>query len=223
MRRVAKCGQVQKAQGGAGSTRAGLARRCAVAVAVGEPCSGGGARTQVLEHIHVRQRVDLDVAVTDLAQASERVRAVHIHGARAADALAAGAAEGEGRVHLVLDFDQRVEHHRPALIQVDLVVLHFRLRARVRIPPVDGECFHVATAFAGGRGAAEHAGSQRSHRRQLARRGAEQAAHGDLVHVDVPLPLAIKPRAPRAGGTLATGPKSPRAKVQSVCPCVSVL
>jgi hypothetical protein len=46
--------------------------------------------------------------------AGERVGAVDVHRAGAADALAAGAAEGQRRIDLVLDLDQRVEHHRPA-------------------------------------------------------------------------------------------------------------
>ena len=47
-------------------------------------------------------------------EAGEVVGAVDVHRARAADALAAGAAEGEGGIDLVLDLDQRVQHHRPA-------------------------------------------------------------------------------------------------------------
>ena len=78
---------------------------------------------QVLHHRHMRQRVDRDVALhlVDRLEAGQRVGAVDVHGAGAADALAAGAAEGQRRVDLVLDLDQRVENHRPAGVEIDLV------------------------------------------------------------------------------------------------------
>lgn len=61
----------------------------------------------------VRERVDLGglvLCAVDAAEAGEGVDAVDVHGTRAADALSARAAEGEGGVDLVLDADQGVEH-----------------------------------------------------------------------------------------------------------------
>jgi hypothetical protein len=58
------------------------------------------------------ERVDLGGfgrGAIDAAEAGEGVLAVDVHGAGAADAFAAGAAEGEGRVEFVFDFDQGVE------------------------------------------------------------------------------------------------------------------
>lgn len=46
-----------------------------------------------------------------------------IHGAGAADALPAGAPERQRGVHFVLDLDQRVQNHRPTVIQVNLIKL----------------------------------------------------------------------------------------------------
>ena len=82
-------------------------------------------RHEVLDDVHVGQRVDLGLLVVglDLADAGERVDAANVHRAGAADALAAGAAEGQGGVHLVLDLDQRVQDHGAAVVQVDLVLL----------------------------------------------------------------------------------------------------
>ena len=61
----------------------------------------------------MRQRVDLGrlahVAI-DAAQARESVLAVDVHRARPADALTAGAAEGECRVDFILDLDERIEN-----------------------------------------------------------------------------------------------------------------
>src|SRR5690606_6672123 len=56
----------------------------------------GQVRDQVLDHVHVRQRVDRDLplaAVLDGLGAGQRVGAVDVHRARTADALAAGPAE----------------------------------------------------------------------------------------------------------------------------------
>jgi len=75
-------------------------------------------------------RVLLDLALLlDVGQAREPVLAVDVHGAGAADALAAAAAEGQRRVLLVLDLHERVEHHRAALAHVDRVGRHVRLLA----------------------------------------------------------------------------------------------
>ena len=58
------------------------------------------------------QRVDLRAGATlavDPAEAGKRVLAVDVHGAGAADTLTARASEGQRRVHLVLDLDERIE------------------------------------------------------------------------------------------------------------------
>src|SRR5690606_26641728 len=132
----------------------------------------GHVRDQVLDHPHRRQRVDRHRALAldrrplragveralrlagllDRADAGQRVGAVDVHRARAADALAAGAAEGQGRVDLVLDLDQRVQDHRPALVQVDLVGVQARVLVVVRAPAIDLELAHALRA--GGRGVA---------------------------------------------------------------------
>ena len=72
----------------------------------------------VMPSVHVRQGVDLGrfrVALLNVREACQRVRAINVHRARATDALAARAAEGEGRVLLVLDLDQSIQDHRTAL------------------------------------------------------------------------------------------------------------
>jgi hypothetical protein len=78
----------------------------------------------------VGERVDLRVlalGAVDTAEACKRVLAIDVHRTRAANALAARAAEGKRRVDLVLDLDQRVEDHGPTLVQVNLVRLQNRL------------------------------------------------------------------------------------------------
>ena len=64
-----------------------------------------------------------------LVQASVLVPSMFI-AQRAADAFAAGAAEGQRRVDLVLDLDQRVQNHRAAGVHVDVVGVGARVLAR---------------------------------------------------------------------------------------------
>lgn len=88
-------------------------------------------RHKVLDNVSVGQRVDLRsvrIAV-NTAQASKGVDAIDVHGTATANALTARATERESRVHLVLDLQQGIQHHRTGAVQVNLVRLHFRLHS----------------------------------------------------------------------------------------------
>ena len=89
----------------------------------------GQVRHQILDHRHVRQRIDLDLAghVADGLGAGQSVGAVDVHRAGAAHAFAAGAPEGQGRVHFVLDLEQGIQHHRATGGQIDLVTALWEL------------------------------------------------------------------------------------------------
>src|SRR5262249_9185267 len=65
------------------------------------------------------------------------------HGAGAAHALAAGAAEGQGRIDVVLDPDQRVENHRAAVAGVDIVGVDARVVAIIRVETIDAIFAHL--------------------------------------------------------------------------------
>jgi hypothetical protein len=82
----------------------------------------GEVRYQILDHFHVRQRGDphFAFAILDRGGAGEAVLAVDVHRAGTANALAAGAAEGQRGILLVLHLDQRVEHHRATFVDIDL-------------------------------------------------------------------------------------------------------
>ena len=90
----------------------------------------------------------------DVAQAGQGVGAVDVHGARAADALPAGAAEGEGGILLVLDLEEGIEDHRTAVVQVDGIGRQVRLLLLVGIPSVDLEVLDPLRL--GGRGGILH-------------------------------------------------------------------
>jgi succinate dehydrogenase / fumarate reductase iron-sulfur subunit len=111
----------------------------------------GQVRHQILDDRHMRQRVDLDFArhLVDGLGAGQGVGAVDIHGAGAAHALAAGTAEGQGRIQLILDLEQGVQDHRAAGSQVNLVGIHARVFPTVRIPAVHLEALDVLGTGAG--------------------------------------------------------------------------
>ena len=105
-------------------------------------------RHEVLDDRHVRQRVDLHRAL-DLVQtlgAGERVGAVDVHRAGTANAFATGAAQRQRRVDLVLDVEQAVEHHRAAIVDIDIVGIDARVLAVIRAPAIDAEFARVLGA-----------------------------------------------------------------------------
>src|SRR5690606_36088233 len=103
--------------------------------------AGGEIGDESLNHGRTRQRIDPEQAAA-LARrlgAGERVGSVDIHGARAAHTLTAGAAEGQGRVDLVLDPDETVEYHRRAIFEIDEIGIDARIALLIGIVAVDLE------------------------------------------------------------------------------------
>src|SRR6185437_10303519 len=96
---------------------------------------------EVLDDREIRERIDGGGAchLGDEACAGEPVRAIQGHGAGAADALAARAAEGETGVDLAFDPDQGIEHHGAALIEVHLEGIEARVAAGFRVVAIDLE------------------------------------------------------------------------------------
>ena len=71
-------------------------------------------------------------------QTSQRIHPINIHRTTPTNPLPTTPPKRQRRVHLVLNSNQRIEHHRPGLVQVEGVRLHFRLAGRlVRVPAVD--------------------------------------------------------------------------------------
>lgn len=75
-----------------------------------------------------------------LTQASKSVDSVNIHGARSANAFSAGSAESKSWVDLVLNANERIQHHRSGLVEIQGICLHlWLLRWSVWVPSVDVE------------------------------------------------------------------------------------
>ena len=101
---------------------------------------------EVFDDVHMRQRRDDGVVLragVDGREAGQPIGPGDVHGARPTNALTARPPERQAGVHFVLDFDERVQHHRPALVGVDGVRLQVGLVARVGVPPVNCEVLHV--------------------------------------------------------------------------------
>ena len=73
-------------------------------------------------------------------QASQSIYSINIHRTAATNALSATPSERQCRIHLVLDPNQRIQHHRAGLVQIQCIGLHPRLGGRlIWIPTVDME------------------------------------------------------------------------------------
>lgn len=68
----------------------------------------------------------LGLVCVNFAETGERVLAVNVHGTGPANSFATGASEGQGRILLVLDFDESVQDHWAACVKVYLVGLQMR-------------------------------------------------------------------------------------------------
>ena len=92
-------------------------------------------RDQVLNNSHICQRINRRrrAQIGNEPRACEPVRAIHIHGARTADALATRATEGKRRVHVVLNPEESVQNHRAAIVEIDFEGIETWVLAGVRL------------------------------------------------------------------------------------------
>lgn len=107
---------------------------------------------QIFQHEHEHQwgHNRLVIVLGDGAETGQVVATINVHGATAADALSAGAAEGQGRIDLVLDLDQGIEHHGSTLLHVDVVGHILGLVVGIiRVRPVDVKLLHVFLFLSG--------------------------------------------------------------------------
>lgn len=87
--------------------------------------------SSIISHSYGRTPPRAYTRTESVPEASQMVAPANVHGARPTDPFAARASKGERGVLLVLNLDQRVQHHRATVVQVYLVVLHARLLARL--------------------------------------------------------------------------------------------
>jgi hypothetical protein len=111
-------------------------------------------RNQIFDHIHVRQRINLYcflvISFVNLAQASEGVTTVNVHGARATNTykiimfikrylliyeamlnksgftFTTRATETQSRINFILYLDKSIQNHGSTIIHIYLVVLKAR-------------------------------------------------------------------------------------------------
>ncbi len=109
----------------------------------------GQVADEVLDDRQVRQWIDPDITfdTVDRACAGQRVAAIDVHRTGTADALATRATKRQRRVNLVLDLDERVQHHRAAAVEIDLVGIEARVVSAIRVVAIDGEAPDVRGAI----------------------------------------------------------------------------
>lgn len=84
-------------------------------------------------------------------QASESVDTINVHRTATADTLSATSPESQGGVDLVLDTDERIEHHGTGLVQIQLIGLHLGLLGgSIGVPAVDLELLDARLLGGGG-------------------------------------------------------------------------
>lgn len=94
---------------------------------------------EVFDHGHMgkRRHLHIAIAIGNCLGAGQRIRAIDIHGAGAADPFTATPAEGERGIDLVLDIDDGIEHHRPAFGQVNREFIKAGVAPAFWVPAVD--------------------------------------------------------------------------------------
>lgn len=99
---------------------------------------------EVLDHIHVGKRRDLDFAlkVFDCRGACETILAVHVHRTRATNPLATGPAECQRRIDFILDLEQGIQNHRAGLIKIKLELVIARVFTAIGIIAIDLELLY---------------------------------------------------------------------------------
>lgn len=77
-------------------------------------------------------------------QTSQSIDTINVHRTTPTYALATTPSKSQCWVHLILDPNERIQHHWAGLVQVEGVALHLGLRCRlVWVPSVDLECFDL--------------------------------------------------------------------------------
>jgi len=114
----------------------------------------GQVGDDVFHNVGVREGVDFCFLLRvgwNAAQAGESVDTINVHRAATADALSAAPSESQGGINLVLNPDQRIQHHGTGLIQIQSVGLHSWLRGwLIGVPAVDVECLDLCLGIVGG-------------------------------------------------------------------------
>jgi len=111
-------------------------------------------RHDILDDVSVGEGVDLRFLLGicwDSTQACQGVDTINVHRTTSANSFSATPSEGQGRVNLILDPNERIQHHRSRLVQIEGVALHAWLRGRlIGIPAVDVEGLDFGIRVAAG-------------------------------------------------------------------------
>ncbi len=93
-------------------------------------------RDQILDNRHMRQRVDFDIALglIHAVDTGQRVNAVDVHRAAAADTFATRPPERQCWINIAFDLDQRVQNHRTTGVHVHEIRVQTRVLVVVRPP-----------------------------------------------------------------------------------------
>lgn len=114
----------------------------------------GHVWNEVFDDVHVWQWINLGgsggsvslavLVVTrfiNVAKTSQRIRPINVHRARATNSLTARPTKGQSWILLIFDFDQCIQNHGSAFIEVDWISGQIWFLFLFRVPSVDFEIF----------------------------------------------------------------------------------
>ncbi len=159
-----------------------------------EPLEGLEAAAPA-QHVEdpIEGRLQKGGQVGNETRAGEPIRAIYIHGAGTADALTTRAAKSQRRIDLVLDPEEGIEDHRPAIIEIHYECLDARILAGTRVVAVDLERLDAGRAGRRRPRLASHDARSRRHteipryREPLEQRSARNLIRGFDDHGSPPL------------------------------------
>ena len=103
----------------------------------------------ILDHRQMWQGIDFHISFDFLngLDAGQRIATINIHRTGATNALTAGTAKGERCINFVLDLDDRVQHHWPTTVKVDLEGIYTGIEVIVGTPAINTEFLDIGGAL----------------------------------------------------------------------------
>lgn len=113
----------------------------------------GEVGNDVFYNIGVGQRIDFAFGFGvswDAAQACKSINTVDIHGTTATNSLPTTPSESQGRINLILNPNQSIQHHWSRLVQIKRIRLHAWLLAWfIGVPSIDMKGFDFGICVVG--------------------------------------------------------------------------
>jgi hypothetical protein len=85
-----------------------------------------------------------DILLINIGETGQGIDTVNVHGARTTNPFAARATKGEGGILFILNLNESIQHHGPAVVKINRIRAEVGLLVLLWIPTVD---FKVLDTF----------------------------------------------------------------------------